>query len=41
MTVHYFNAVKNGEKLTTGFKVCTLLFVSLVAGIVMLCDEKH
>lgn len=41
MTVHYFNAVKNGEKLTTGFKVCALLFVSLVAGIVMLCDEKH
>lgn len=41
MTVHYFNAIKRGEKLSTGFKICSLLFVSLVAGIVMLCDKKH
>lgn len=41
MTVHYFNAIKRGEKLSTGFKVCSLLFASLVAGIVMLCDKKH
>ncbi len=39
MTVSYFNAVKNGKKVSTAFKVCTLLFVSLVAGILMLCDN--
>lgn len=41
MTIHYFKAIKNGEKLSTAFKVCSLLFVNLVAGIIMLCDKKH
>ncbi len=39
MTVHYFNAVKNNKYVGTGFKVCTLIFVSLIAGIIMLCDK--
>ena len=39
MTVHYFNAVKNNKCVGTGFKVCTLIFVSLIAGIIMLCDK--
>lgn len=38
MTIHYCNAIKNKEKVGTGFKVCSLLFVSLLAGIFMLCD---
>lgn len=41
MTIHYFNAIKNGEKLSTAFKVCSLLFVNLIAGIIMLCDKEH
>ena len=39
MTIHYFKATKNNEKVGTGFKVCTLLFVNLIAGILMLCDN--
>lgn len=39
MTVSYFNKVKNNQPISTGFKVCSLLFVSTVAGILMLCDK--
>lgn len=38
MTVVYFNKVKNNKPVGTGFKVCTLLFVSFIAGIIMLCE---
>ena len=41
MTLSYFGKVKRGEPIGTGFKVCTLIFVSLVAGILMLCDNEH
>lgn len=41
MTVHYFNQVKNGRPIGVGFKVCTLFFVSLIAGILMLCDNDN
>lgn len=42
MTVKAFRCMKEGIPMTTGFKVCTLLFVNLVAGIIMLCadDDK-
>lgn|SRR5574344_1796841 len=30
----------NGEKLSTGFKVCTLIFGNTVAGILLLCDDQ-
>ncbi|WP_051538290.1 zinc ribbon domain-containing protein [Butyrivibrio proteoclasticus] len=40
MTVVYFNKVKRGEPISTAFKVCTLLFVSLIAGILMLCQGE-
>lgn len=40
MTVIYWKKVKNGESVSTAFKVCSLIFVSLVAGILMLCDEE-
>lgn len=41
MTVSYFNHVNEGRPVSVGFKVCTLLFVSLVAGILMLCDDDN
>ena len=39
MTVNYFSKVKKGEAVGVGFKVCTLIFVNIVAGILMLCDN--
>ena len=39
MTIVYFKKVNRGEDVGTGFKVCTLLFVSTIAGILMLCDK--
>ncbi len=41
MTVHYFKKVNNHEDVGVGFKVCSLLFVSLIAGIMMLCDSEN
>lgn len=41
MCIYYFNRVKNGQPIGTGFKVCSLLFVSLIGGILMLCDKDH
>lgn len=34
------NAINNGTTLTTGFKVCTLLFVNLVVGILLFCSSE-
>lgn len=39
MTLHYNKTVDNGEKVGVGFKVCTLLFVNTIAGILMLCED--
>lgn len=39
MTVSYFRKVKEGQPISTAFKVCSLLFVSLIGGILMLCDQ--
>ncbi len=41
MTLSYCGKVKRGEPIGTGFKVCTLIFVSLIAGILMLCDNEN
>ena len=40
MTVYANNKVKAGEPLGTGFKVCVLLFVSMIAGILLLCRQE-
>lgn len=40
MTVKYFSSVKEGRPVSTGFKVCSLLFVNLIAGILMLVDDE-
>ena len=39
MTISYNKSRKNGTPVSTGFKVCSLLFVNTVAGILMLCDN--
>ncbi len=41
MTVSYFNRIRDGRPISTGFKVCSLLFVSMIGGILMLCDKEH
>ena len=40
MTISYCNKLKNGQQISTAFKVCCLLFVSLVGGVLMLCDNN-
>lgn len=39
MTISYCRKIKNNEEVSMGFKICTLLFVNVVAGILMLCDN--
>ena len=39
MTVHVFKARARGTAIGTAFKVCTLLFVSLISGILLLVDK--
>ena len=41
MTVHYFNCIKNKEKVSVAFKICVLIFMNVISGILMLCDEEH
>lgn len=41
MTISYYKKTKNKEPIGTAFKICTLLFVNLVAGILMLIDDKE
>ena len=41
MTLVYFKKTKRGEKVSTGFKVCSLLFVNTIAGILMLCEKEQ
>ena len=40
MTIIYCNKIKRGEHISTGFKVCSLIFVNTIAGILMLCDTE-
>ena len=41
MTVVLFKNMREGRFIGIGFKVCTLLFVSLVAGILLLCRDEY
>lgn len=36
MTISLFGKAKRGQPISVGFKVCTLLFVNLIAGILLL-----
>lgn len=39
MTLSYSKKIKNEESVSMGFKVCTLLFVNMIPGILMLCAK--
>ncbi len=41
ITVNIFNCMKNGTPISTGMKVCTLIFVNLIAGICLLCMDDN
>ena len=41
MTLSYSKKLKTGEPVSTGFKICTLLFVNTISGILMLCDKDN
>lgn len=41
MTISIFNSFRDGKPIGTGLKVCTLLFVSLIAGICLLCMNEN
>lgn len=40
MTVHSWGIYKGTKPNTAGFGVCTLIFVTLVGGILLLCSKK-
>lgn len=41
MTVSIFRSLRDNRPISTGMKICTLLFVSVVSGICLLCaDDK-
>ena len=39
MGIKILKAMKEGTTLKSGFKVCTLLFVNLIVGIILLCSS--
>lgn len=39
MTIIVYKAYKGESELSTGFNICVLLFVNLIAGILLLCDN--
>ena len=41
MTVKYWRSVAKMQPVGTGFKICALLFVNVIAGILMLCDKEN
>ena len=41
MTVVYCNKIKNNRPVGIGFKICSLLFVSLLGGIFMFSDNNN
>lgn len=40
MTIKYWRDVEYNYPTSTAFKICSLLFVSFIAGILMLCDDN-
>ena len=39
MLIVLINKVNKGKKISTGFKVCTLIFCNLILGIVLLVNH--
>ncbi len=40
MTVHYFRCCNEGKDPSLAFKICTLIFVNVISGILMLVDKE-
>lgn len=40
MTVIYFRKLKNEEPIGLAFKICCLLFVSTISGVIMLIEDE-
>lgn len=40
MTVHSYGIYKGTKANTVGFDVCTLIFIGLISGILLLCSKK-
>lgn len=40
MLVKLNKAMKGEVQLSTGYKICFLLFVNLIGGIILLCDDN-
>ena len=41
ITISVFNSFRDKKPIGTGLKVCTLLFVSLISGIMLLCINEN
>ena len=41
ITISIFNCRRDNRPVSTGLKVCALLFVNLIAGIVLLCTDDN
>ena len=39
MTKKLFRSADEGKEVSTGFKICTLIFASFIGGILLLCDQ--
>ena len=40
MTISLGLKIKRGNRIGTGFKVCTLIFVNIISGILLLCCKE-
>lgn len=40
ITISIFNRFRDGKPIGTGMKICTLLFVNIIAGICLLCMNE-
>jgi hypothetical protein len=41
MTVDYSRKIEDGKKVSIAFKVCSLIFINMIAGILMLIDNPE
>lgn len=41
MHIYYSKHITKKIKISTGYKICVLLFINIVPGILMLCDHKN
>lgn len=41
MTIYYYGVLRDNKKVSMGFKICTLIFVNPISGILMLCDYQN